>query len=70
MPKGVSCSVANCAFWEEGNNCAANAIQIDVDQHSSPSFQEEFASDDLGLQHQDHAAQSAATCCYTFKPKE
>ncbi len=70
MPKGVSCSVANCGFWKEGNNCGAAEITIDIDQHAKASFNEEFAGDDLGLYHQDQAEQSAATCCHTFKPKE
>lgn len=68
MPKGVNCSVANCSFWKEGNLCNAEEIKIEIDAHSS--FNEEFASDKLGLLHQDQAVQSAATCCHTFKPKE
>lgn len=68
MPKGVSCSVSNCTFWRDGNNCNANAISIDIDQHAD--FNEEFAADDLGLYHQDQASESSATCCHTFKPKE
>ncbi|CAM3117725.1 DUF1540 domain-containing protein [Paenibacillus lupini] len=68
MPKGVSCSVSNCSFWRDGNNCNANAISIDIDQHAD--FNEEFAADDLGLYHQDQASESSATCCHTFKPKE
>ncbi|MFF2090297.1 MULTISPECIES: DUF1540 domain-containing protein [Paenibacillus] len=67
MPKGVTCSVSNCSFWKEGNNCNAESISIDIDQHAG--FGEEFASDDLGLFHQDQATQSSATCCDTFKPK-
>lgn len=70
MPKGVTCSVSNCSFWKEGNNCAASEIQIDIDQHSGSSFDAEFAADELGLFHQDQATESAATCCHTFKPKE
>ena len=69
MPKGVSCSVANCSFWKEGNNCGASAINIEIDQHATVNLNEEFA-DDLGLFHQDQAEQSKATCCLTFKPKE
>ncbi|MUT66695.1 DUF1540 domain-containing protein [Paenibacillus sp. NEAU-GSW1] len=68
MPNGVNCSVSNCSFWKEGNNCGAEAISIDIDQHAG--FKEEFAADDLGLYHQDHAVQSSATCCDTFKPKK
>ncbi|MCR2803161.1 DUF1540 domain-containing protein [Paenibacillus soyae] len=70
MPKGVSCSVSNCSFWKEGNNCGAKEIMIDIDQHSQVSFMEEFAGDELGLFHQDQATESGATCCHTFKPKE
>jgi hypothetical protein len=70
MPKGVSCSVANCNFWKEGNNCGASEINIEIDQHASANFNEEFAADDLGLFHQDQAEQSKSTCCLTFKPKE
>ena len=70
MPKGVSCTVANCSFWKEGNNCAASEIQIEIDQHSSVNLNEEFADDELGATHQDSAEQSSATCCLTFKPKE
>lgn len=69
MPKGVSCSVANCTFWDEGNRCGADEIMIDIDQHSK-GFDTEFAGDELGLFHQDQATESAATCCHTFKPKE
>ncbi|WP_419873865.1 DUF1540 domain-containing protein [Candidatus Pristimantibacillus sp. PTI5] len=69
MPKGVSCSVANCSFWKEGNNCGASAINIEIDQHAAVNLNEEFA-DGLGLFHQDQAEQSKATCCLTFKPKE
>ncbi len=70
MPKGVTCSVANCTFWEEGNNCNADEIKIDIDQHAKSYFSEEFAGDELGLYHQDQAEQSAATCCHTFKPNK
>ncbi|OMF34208.1 hypothetical protein BK133_12865 [Paenibacillus sp. FSL H8-0548] len=70
MPKGVSCSVANCNFWKEGNNCGANAITIEIDQHADAHFNEEFAEAELGELHQDHAEQSKSTCCLTFKPKE
>lgn len=70
MPKGVSCTVANCNFWNEGNNCGAKEIMVEIDQHSGVNFNEEFAGDELGFFHQDQAKQSKATCCLTFKPKE
>ncbi|MCQ6558302.1 DUF1540 domain-containing protein [Paenibacillus mendelii] len=70
MPKGVSCSVANCSFWGQGNECHANAIHIDIDSHASKNLDNEFASESLGDSHKDTAADSAFTCCHTFKPKE
>lgn len=70
MPKGVACSVANCNFWEEGNNCGAKEIKVEIDRHAGVHFNEEFAGDELGLFHKDQANQSAGTCCLTFKPKE
>ncbi|MGO4375911.1 DUF1540 domain-containing protein [Paenibacillus sp. YIM B09110] len=70
MPNGVSCTVSNCSFWKEGNGCNAKEITIEIDQHSSHSYHEEFAGDELGLFHEDQAEQSSATCCLTFNPKE
>ncbi|WP_169081951.1 DUF1540 domain-containing protein [Paenibacillus sp. PL91] len=70
MPKGVTCSVANCSFWKEGNNCGASAINIEIDQHAGANINEEFAGEELGRLHQDEADKSKSTCCLTFKPKE
>jgi len=69
MPQGVSCSVANCSFWKEGNRCNADQIQIEIDQHAEHNFHEEFSADELGLYHEDQATESSATCCLTFKPR-
>ncbi|MFD0715107.1 DUF1540 domain-containing protein [Paenibacillus sp. GCM10027626] len=71
MPEGVKCSVANCTFWGQGNNCNASSIQIDIDSHSSKQWMNEFAHEEgFGANHQDEAPQSADTCCQTFKPKQ
>ncbi|MBO9604929.1 MAG: DUF1540 domain-containing protein [Paenibacillaceae bacterium] len=68
MP-AVKCSVANCSFWAEGNECSANSIQIDIDEHAkTASGDAEFASD-FGSSHQDQASFVAGTCCHTFQPK-
>ncbi|MCS7463447.1 DUF1540 domain-containing protein [Paenibacillus doosanensis] len=64
----VKCSVSNCTFWAEGNNCAANSIMIEVDEHAHADFSSEFAEDFQG--HQDKAADVRSTCCHTFKPKK
>lgn len=70
MPKGVSCSVANCSYWAQGNKCGADQIMIDIDNHSKVNLDSEFAQEEFGSQHQDTAPESANTCCHTFKPKE
>ncbi|WP_159884085.1 DUF1540 domain-containing protein [Paenibacillus puerhi] len=64
----VKCSVANCAFWAQGNNCQAAAIMIEVDGHANMKYDTEFATefDD----HQDHAKSVRNTCCHTFEPKK
>jgi hypothetical protein len=64
----VKCSVANCEYWAAGNNCSANSIAIDVDQHAKADFSSEFAEDFNG--HKDQASNAANTCCHTFKAKK
>ncbi|QHW30414.1 DUF1540 domain-containing protein [Paenibacillus rhizovicinus] len=70
MPNGVSCSVANCSFWKDGNQCGADKIQVDIDRHANVDFGSEFADEGFVHDHQDEASNSASTCCHTFKPKE
>lgn len=67
MPAGVKCTVSNCNFWDEGNLCGADSIQVEIDKHSSKISDTEFAI--LGEEHHDQAAHSSTTCCYTFKPR-
>lgn len=64
----VKCSVSDCYFYKEGNNCGAPAIMIEVDKHSTVN--EEF-SNELGIQteHVDQASTSKNTCCRTFRPR-
>ena len=69
MPEGVKCSVSNCSFWAQGNQCVASQIMVDVDKHASADYSSEFA-DGLGTDHKDMATDSSVTCCHTFKPKE
>ncbi|MFH5182791.1 DUF1540 domain-containing protein [Paenibacillus sp. TAB 01] len=66
MPN-VKCSVANCKFWAEGNNCAAKEIMIDIDEHAKADFSSEFA--DESFDHQDKASSVRNTCCHTFEQK-
>ncbi|WP_438433377.1 DUF1540 domain-containing protein [Gorillibacterium sp. sgz500922] len=65
----VKCSVANCQFWGQGNNCQADAIMIEIDKHADMQYDAEFAGESFDSEHKDQASTSAATCCHTFKPK-
>lgn len=65
----VKCSVSNCAYYKEGNNCGADLIMIDVDKHSKMNYNEEFAGEGFDTEHQDAAKSSSTTCCHTFKSK-
>ncbi|WEK53015.1 MAG: DUF1540 domain-containing protein [Candidatus Cohnella colombiensis] len=67
MPKGVACSVSNCAFWDAGNQCGAKEITIEIDGHANKHWTEEFAQEFEG--HQDNASTSSVTCCLTFRSK-
>ena len=69
MQTEVKCSVSNCSYWGQGNNCEAPAIMVEVDRHAN--YNSEMGSE-LGIQteHQDLAENSAQTCCRTFKPKK
>ncbi len=64
----VKCSVSNCTYWGNGNNCVAPSIMVEVDRHAN--YNAEMANE-LGIQteHQDKASNSAETCCRTFKSK-
>lgn len=66
----VKCSVANCEYWAQGNNCNANTIMIDVDQHAKADYKAEFAGEAFGQGHKDTAAGVANTCCHTFTAKK
>ncbi len=31
MPNQIKCTVSNCTYWDNGNQCKASAIQVDPD---------------------------------------
>ena len=68
LPK-VKCSVSNCVYYEEGNNCGADLIMVEVDKHAGKLFREEFAGETFDTGHKDEAMTSSATCCHTFRRK-
>jgi hypothetical protein len=66
----VKCSVSNCAYYKEGNNCGADLIMIEVDKHANMNYDAEFAGEGFDTEHKDKAEASSTTCCHTFKPKK
>ncbi|MCY9592471.1 DUF1540 domain-containing protein [Paenibacillus chitinolyticus] len=69
MPE-VKCAVSNCAYWGQGNNCRADIIMIEVDEHADADLSSEFAGEEFDTRHKDQAADRANTCCHTFKEKK
>lgn len=69
MPE-VKCSVSNCTYWGQGNQCRADLIMIEVDKHSDARFRSEFAGEEFDSEHKDVAPSGSSTCCHTFKPKK
>lgn len=66
----VKCSVANCAYWGEGNNCQADMIMVEVDRYAKANYEEEFAGEySHSSDHRALASDSKETCCHTFKPR-
>lgn len=67
----VKCSVANCHYWTEGNNCTADAIMVDVDPQVDRRFNEEIGRETAETNHREYSARRFAdTCCHTFRMKE
>ncbi|AHD06295.1 DUF1540 domain-containing protein [Paenibacillus larvae] len=68
MPE-VKCSVSNCTYWGEGNNCKADAIMIEIDEHADADFHAEFGGEEFDSEHKDKALNVRNTCCHTFTRK-
>lgn len=69
MGVDVKCSVSNCLFWKENNNCGAPAIMVTVDRQANANFHEEIANEIMvDLQSTHLAPDSLNTCCHTFRP--
>jgi hypothetical protein len=66
----VKCSVSNCSYWGQGNNCQADVIMIEVDEHANANFNAEFAGESFDSNHKDKAGNTANTCCHTFEAKK
>lgn len=66
----VKCSIANCEYWEQGNNCSAEVIMIEVNKHADrpqPQTKDGAAYDS---RHQDSASGITDTCCQTFAERK
>jgi hypothetical protein len=66
----VKCNVSNCTYWDEGNNCVAESILVEIDKHANHSYDMSGDGSLLGeAAHKDHAHATAETCCHTFEAK-
>ncbi|MFK7692562.1 DUF1540 domain-containing protein [Paenibacillus sp. HJGM_3] len=65
----VKCSVDNCEFWAEGNNCAADTIMIEVNAHAEKPLPEGKGAEQYDTRHHDQAKGVTDTCCHTFREK-
>lgn len=69
MPS-VKCNVSNCEYWEEGNECGADSILVEVDAHAENNYRMTDDGQLIGMAaHMDEAEDAAATCCHTFESK-
>lgn len=63
----IKCTVTDCTFWAKGNNCAAEAIEVNgnpVAQQCKPQ-----ADMEVGEIGKAQASTSTDTMCKTFKQK-
>ncbi|MVP02603.1 DUF1540 domain-containing protein [Paenibacillus lutrae] len=65
----VKCSIANCEYWEQGNNCNAEVIMIEVNAHSNKPQPEKLDGLPYDSEHQDSAGGITDTCCQTFEER-
>lgn len=69
MNPEVKCVVSNCTYWESGDNCSANKIQITVGGRSSDAFYAELSEELTKKKSKAQAVVAENTLCHTFKAK-
>jgi hypothetical protein len=62
----VKCKVDSCVYWDEGNVCGADGIEVDNSMMNVGDAMMEIGELGKGA---DEAKNSDETCCTTFKPK-
>ncbi|HHZ19648.1 MAG TPA: DUF1540 domain-containing protein [Firmicutes bacterium] len=61
----VRCNVDSCEYWDKGNLCGADGIEVDNTQ-AMANLDMEVGELGAGA---NEAARSEETCCRTYKPK-
>lgn len=61
----VKCSVDSCEYWDKGNICGADGIEVNNNMGAGNTSMEIGSIGESGSD----AQTSAETCCQTFKPK-
>lgn len=65
MPE-VKCEVASCYYWDRGNRCAAEMIEVAVQKALGEDETRRVEFGAMGVRGQ--ARTSQETCCATFTP--
>ncbi|WP_159881900.1 DUF1540 domain-containing protein [Paenibacillus puerhi] len=65
----VKCSIANCEYWEQGNNCNAEVIMIEVNAHANKPEPQAEHGQSYDTRHRDSASNVTDTCCHTFSER-
>lgn len=63
----VKCSVANCYFHSDNNECNADAIMVDIAKHANAHYDEQIGQNTVDDDHIDYAMSKVDTLCHTFK---
>jgi hypothetical protein len=61
----IKCSVDSCEYWDQGNICGADGIEVDNIVANTGNEAMEIGSIGVSME----ANQSEETCCRTFKAK-
>lgn len=69
MSPEVKCVVSNCTYWEKGEKCSADKIQISFGERSSDAFYAELSEELTRKKPKSQAVVPENTLCHTFKVK-
>lgn len=69
MSPVVKCIVSDCTFWEKGEKCSAEKIQISFGSDAKDAFYAELSEELTKKKSKAQAVVAENTLCHTFKAK-